>query len=121
MHEMRNLREHERLQLRGAGMDHVFDRQDGLHECARFRRIDTIVTAQQVEKRVGRDGISEFVKGPEIMAGKILPLIVGFAAHLWAGSGFVKIGAYESEDEAFDAITERFEFTNSRSHILRSA
>jgi hypothetical protein len=61
------------------------------------------------------------IKGPEIVAGTIFPLIIGFAAHVWAGNGFVNLGAFDDEVEAFDAIVNRFDFGRSRSHILRRA
>jgi len=102
-------------------MVHTVDRQDGLLECTRFRMFEGYVTAQPIEKRALSDGIRELVNGPEFMAGKILPLIVGFAAHVWIGNGFAKLGSYESENDAFEAIIDRFAFADSRNHIQRSA
>jgi hypothetical protein len=118
---MRYLREHERVQLKEAGMVHIVDRQDGVRECTRFRNTDGNVTAQLVEKRTGRDGVHEVVKSPEIVAGTILPLIAGFAAHVWVENSFVKLGAFDDEVEAFDAIVNRFDHGHSRKRDLHRA
>jgi len=69
------------------------DRQDGLLECTRFRMFEGYVTAQPIEKRcpVGRDSRTR-QWFPSSWRGKILPLIVGFAAHVWIGNGFAKLG-----------------------------
>jgi len=99
----------------------VIDRQDGLRECTRFRLFDGYVTAQPIEKHAEPDGIREVVLGQESMAGKILPLIVGFAAHLWVGNGFHKLGSFENEQDAFDAVIDRFVFDRSEKPVHRRA
>jgi hypothetical protein len=92
----------------------LFDRQDSVHACTRFRLTGRSVTAQPLEKRLVRDEVREFVVGPEQVAGTILPLRFGFAAHIRLGNGLRRVGEFDDEREAFDAITRRFNAANCR-------
>jgi hypothetical protein len=112
----------ERVQLRRNGelIMRTLDRRDGVLDCTRFRQRGKCVTAQQLEKRVVRNDVREFLKGQEREAGRIFPLNFGVAAYLWLGSDSVKLGEFDNEQEAFEAICNKFNFANCRRMLHRA-